>query len=273
MSVTSLPHLQNTDSLTIGSLTLNSRLILGTAQYPDPETLTQCLKTSETELATVAIRRIDLHSENEFSLMGLLQKMDLNLLPNTAGCYTAKEAILTAQLAAESLKTKRIKLEVIGDDYTLYPDSVELLKAAQALAKQGYEVYPYCSDDVVICQRLVDAGCVCVMPLASPIGSGRGLQNPNNLSLIRKKIELPIIVDAGIGTASDACKALELGADAVLVNTAVAKAGYPIAMAAAMRDAVKAGRQAIQAKRIPVKDYAQASTSNEGLIRMYNMKS
>lgn len=262
----------DTDSLKIGKLRLNSRLFLGTSQYPDLQTLVHCIQTSQTELATVGVRRVDLENRNEYSLLGLLKKEGVNLLPNTAGCFTAKEAILTAQLARESLETNRIKLEVIGDDYTLYPDSVELLKAAKTLVKIGFEVYPYCSDDVVLCQKLADAGCACVMPLASPIGSGRGLQNPYNLSLVRKKVQIPVVVDAGIGTASDACKAMELGMDAVLINTAVAKAGYPMKMARAMRDAIIAGRTAYLAKRIPVKDYAENSTTEDGKIRYYNMK-
>lgn len=260
------------DTLKIGSLELHSRLFLGTSQYPDLDTLQKCIQISKTELVTVGIRRVDLQSNNEFSLLGLLQKNNVNLLPNTAGCFTAKEAILTAQLSREALKTNRIKLEVIGDDYTLYPDSVELLKAAEELVKDGFEVYPYCTDDIVLCQRLADLGCVAVMPLAAPIGSGRGLQNPYNLSLIRKKIQLPIIVDAGIGTASDACKAIELGMDGVLINTAIAKAGYPIEMAQAMRDAIGSGRNAFLAKRIAVKDYAENSTTDEGKVKYYNMK-
>ena len=175
-------------------------------------------------------------------------------------------------MARESLQTNRIKLEVIGDDYTLYPDAVELLIAAEELVKDGFEVYPYCPDDVVTCQKLQDLGCVCIMPLGSPIGSGRGLQNPNGLALIRKKISLPLVVDAGIGTASDACQAMELGYDAILANTAVAKAGYPAEMAKALRDAVVAGRSAFNAQRIPKKTYAEASTTDGEAIKYYNMK-
>lgn len=260
------------DTLQIGGLTLNSRLFLGSSQYPDLDTLVRCISESRSELVTVGIRRVDLKSQNEYSLLGLLKQNNVKLLPNTAGCFTAKEAVFTAKLAREALQTNRIKLEVIGDDYTLYPDSVELLKAAEELVRDGFEVYPYCSDDVVLCQRLIEIGCVCVMPLASPIGSGRGLQNPYNLELIRKKISMPVIVDAGIGTASDACKAMEIGADGVLINTAIAKAGYPVMMATAMRDALVAGRAAYNAKRISVKDYAEASTTDEGRIEMYQMK-
>lgn len=269
--MTQTPHNDMNDKLTIGSLTLNSRLFLGSAQYPDPKTLIECIEASGTQMVTLGIRRMELSSSNPFSLINLLKEKNIHFLPNTAGCFTANEAVLTANLARESLKTNVIKLEVIGDDYSLYPDSIELLKAAEILVKQGFEVYPYCSDDVVICQKLIDAGCVCVMPLASPIGSGRGIQNPNNIEMIRKKITLPVIIDAGIGTASDACFAFELGADAVLINTAVAKAGFPVAMAKAMQNAVQAGRLAHHAKRIPLKDYAQPSTDTEGKIS-YQMK-
>lgn len=260
------------DTLAIGTLTVRSRLFLGTGGYPDPDTLLKCIDASGCALVTVGIRRIDVSRDNKYSLLNLLKEKGIPLLPNTAGCYTAKEAVLTAELAREALATNRIKLEVIGDDYTLYPDSVELIIAANTLVKKGFEVYPYCSDDVVICQRLADAGCVCVMPLAAPIGSGRGLQHPYNLSLIRRKVSLPIVIDAGIGTASDACRAMELGMDAVLVNSAIARAGYPIRMAKAMREAVTAGRAAYLARRIPVKDYAEVSTANEGRIEYYGRK-
>lgn len=256
------------DAFKIGSLTLQSRLFLGTSQYPDLATLAQCIITSATELVTIGIRRVNLAENGDYSLLGILGKNGVNLLPNTAGCFTAKEAVLTAKLAREALKTDRIKLEVIGDDYTLYPDSVELLLAAKELVKNGFEVYPYVSDDVVICQRLADLGCVCIMPLAAPIGSGRGLQNPYNLELICRKVGVPVIIDAGLGTASDACRALELGASAVLINTAIAKAGFPIQMAAAFREAVSAGRAAHLARRIAIKDCGVASTANTGKIKI-----
>lgn len=256
----------------IGTLELRSRLFLGSSQYPDPDTLAKCIETSGTHLVTVGIRRIDAKTQNEFSLIGLLQKLGVALLPNTAGCYTAKEAVLTAELSREALQTNRIKLEVIGDEYTLYPDSVELLKAAEELVKKGFEVYPYCSDDVILCQRLCDMGCVCVMPLGSPIGSGRGLQNPYNISIIKKKVSVPVIVDAGIGTASDACRAMELGVDGILINTAIAKAGYPVQMAQAMRDAVLSGRNAFQARRITMQEHADVSTPGDGKVEYYKMK-
>lgn len=259
-------------ALKIGQLILNNRLILGSSGYPDLKTFEDCVDAAESNLVTVGIRRVSLDTNDQNSLVGGLVQKGIHLLPNTAGCFNAKEAVLTAELSREALKTNRIKLEVIGDDYTLYPDSVELLKAADELVAKGFEVYPYCSDDLVLCQRLADLGCVCVMPLASPIGSGRGLQNPYNLELIRKKINVPVVVDAGIGTASDACKALELGADAVLVNTAISKAAYPIQMAKSLNHAVKAGRLAFEAGRIPIKDYATASTAEDGKI-VYRMKS
>lgn len=260
------------DVLKIGSLEIRSRLFLGTSAYPDLKSLQDSIKESGTELVTVGIRRMDLSTEDRFSFLGTLVDMGVNILPNTAGCYTATEAVLTAKLAREALKTDRIKLEVIGDDHTLFPDSVELLKAAEELVKDGFEVYPYCHDDIVLCQRLQDLGCVSVMPLASPIGSGRGIENPNRFEILRKKIQVPLIVDAGIGTASDVTQAFELGVDAVLLNTAVAKAGYPVTMASAMKAACEAGRLAYQAERIAKKAYAQASTTDEGKIKLYKEK-
>lgn len=256
----------------IGSLTLTSRVFLGTSGYPDLKTLQDCIALSGTELVTLGIRRISLQNQGPSSFLQSLQNTNVNFLPNTAGCFTAKEAILTAQLSREALKTNRIKLEVIGDDHSLYPDSVELLKAAEELAKQGFEVFPYCHDDPVLCERLIDVGCVCVMPLASPIGSGRGIENPARLKMLRKKIKQPIVIDAGLGTASDVTLAFELGMDAVLLNTAVAKAGYPEKMAKAVGKAASAGRLAYEAKRIPQKDYATASTNDDGKIELYKMK-
>ncbi len=251
--------------LTIGTTTLSSRLILGTALYSDPQTLLDCLAISQVDMVTVAMRRINSVSHSG-DFISLLRHRNLKFLPNTAGCKSSREAILTAQLAREALQTHRIKLEIIGDDHSLYPDGVELIKATQELTQLGFEVWPYCPDDVVICQRLIDNGAVCVMPLASPIGSGRGIQNPYNLELIRSRINKPIIVDAGIGTPSDATIALEMGCDAVLLNTAVAQAGHPIAMAEAFSHAVKAGYLAHSAGRIPKKTYAQASSPTTGKI-------
>lgn len=261
------------DNWQIGSLSLTSRLFLGSSQYPDLDVLRRCLQESETELVTVAIRRVDLKAlEKSGSLLGLLHELHINILPNTAGCYTAREAVLTAKLAREALGTLRIKLEVIGDDVSLYPDGTETLQAARELVRDGFEVFPYCPDDVVLCQRLADLGCVCVMPLASPIGSGRGLANPFNLALIRRKVKIPVVVDAGLGTASDACRCFEEGADAVLVNSAIARSGHPVLMAAAFRDAARSGRAAHRARRIAIREYAQASTSDAGKIEFYKMK-
>lgn len=262
----------NHDPLQIGSLSLTSRFFLGTANYPDVQTVCDCIDAGKTQLVTVGIRRISLSKNNRHSFLETIRKTGVHLLPNTAGCYTAREAVLTAHMAREALETSRIKLEVIGDDYTLYPDSVELLKAVEMLVKDSFEVFPYCTDDVVICQRLADLGCACVMPLAAPIGSGRGLQNPYNLELIKRKVSVPVVVDAGIGVPSDACRAMEMGLDAVLINTAVAQAGYPVQMAKAMRDAISAGRSAFLAKRIARKDYAQNSTPDENKIEFYQLK-
>lgn len=256
----------------IGSLTLASRLFLGTSGYPDLACLKQSILASGTQLITVGIRRIDLTAQDAFSFLHTLKTLPVNFLPNTAGCFTAEEAVFTAHLAREALKTNRIKLEVIGDDHSLYPDNIETLRAAQMLVQQGFEVYPYCSDDVVLCQKLIDLGCVCVMPLASPIGSGLGIENPRRLEMLRKKISLPIVVDAGIGCASDTCLAFELGMDAILLNTAVAKAGYPVQMATAMRLAAQSGRDGFLARRIPKKDYAEASTPDAGKVEFYKMK-
>lgn len=254
------------DALQIAGLELTSRLFLGTSRYPSLEVMTDALAESKTELVTVSIRRIDIAAASQSG--GLLDAVigQYALLPNTAGCYTAKDAILTAQLARESLETDLIKLEVIGDDKTLLPDSVELLKAARALVADGFKVLPYCTDDPILCMRLQDAGCAAVMPLGSPIGSGMGIQNPYNFQIIRERIEVPVIVDAGIGTASEAAFAMELGCDGVLLNTAISGARDPVLMAAAFRDAVSAGRAAFLAGRIPKQTHATASSPTDGLI-------
>ncbi len=256
-----------TDLLDIGSLSLGSRLIMGTSRYPNPQVMLDALDASGTELVTVAIRRINLQDTSEESFLDLLMSRGFNLLPNTAGCYTAKEAVLVAQLAREALETDRIKLEVIGDDETLLPDVEQLLRAASQLVNDGFQVYAYSNDDPITCRKLADLGCAAVMPLASPIGSGQGLINPYNLQLIREFVEAtPLIVDAGIGTASDAARAMELGYDGVLLNTAVSDAQHPVLMASAMRRAVDGGRMAYRAGRIPRRFYAQASSPAEGRI-------
>jgi thiazole synthase len=257
------------DWLRIGELKLKSRLLLGTSGYPNPQTMLESLAASGSQLVTVAIRRVNLSDHSEESFLDLLQSLPVNLLPNTAGCYTAREAILVAEMAREALETNLIKLEVIGDDETLLPDVEQLLKAASELIRSGFTVMAYSNDDPITCRKLADMGCAAVMPLASPIGSGMGIVNPYNLQLIRTLVpNIPLIVDAGIGTASDAAKAMELGYDGVLLNTAVSKAKHPVQMAAAMRHAVLGGRLAWQAGRIPQRFYAQASSSMEGRIQI-----
>ncbi|MDX1420905.1 MAG: thiazole synthase [Rubricoccaceae bacterium] len=258
------------DPWEVAGLTLRSRVLLGTSRYPSLQVLLDSLDASGAELATVAVRRVDLGEVGEEeSLLGALLARGVHVLPNTAGCYTAREAVLTAQLAREALETDLVKLEVIGDDETLYPDAVELLRAAAELVADGFQVLAYCGDDPVTARRLADLGCAAVMPLAAPIGSGMGLVNPYALRLIREQLPgVPLVVDAGIGTASDAARALELGYDGVLLNPAVAGAEHPALMAAAVRHAVEAGRLAYRAGRIPRRLYARASTPSTGLIEV-----
>jgi len=252
------------DRLVIAGEVIPGRLWMGTARYPSPEVLVMALEAGRAGLVTVSVRRVDLkHPEHTF-LDLLIGKY--RLLPNTAGCYTAEEAIFMAQLAREALGTNWIKLEVIGDDRLLWPDSEELLKAARELVKADFVVLAYAPDDPIVCRRLADIGCAAVMPLASPIGSGQGIRDAERLLLIRELIpDRPLVVDAGIGSPADACLAMELGYDAVLVNTAIAEAERPVAMAAAMRDAVDAGRRAYRAGRIPRVSYARPSSPKGGL--------
>ena len=254
------------DSLKIADRTLQSRLILGSARYPNPETMLEALRASGTEMVTVAIRRVNLKDTSGENLIQLLRREKYFILPNTAGCFTATEAVLTAHLAREALETNWIKLEVIGDDETLFPDVPELLKAAEQLISEGFVVLPYCNDDPVTCKKLARLGCPAVMPLGAPIGSGMGIRNPYNLRIIREIVDTPVIVDAGVGTASDVAVAMELGCDGVLLNTAVAEAAHPVEMARAMRLAGEAGRLAYLAGRIPKKLYASASSPLEGMI-------
>ena len=251
--------------LTIAGKTFRSRLILGTGKYADYETMARALAASGTEMVTVAVRRIDLNDRSEKSMLAYIDRDQYHLLPNTAGCYTAKEAVLTAELAREALGTNWIKLEVIGDEKTLFPDNRELLKAAEILLNKGFIVLPYTNDDPVVCKKLQEMGCHAVMPLGAPIGSGAGIRNPWNIRIILEQATVPVIVDAGVGTASDVTIAMELGCDGVLMNTAVAQAKNPVAMAHAMRHAVVAGRLAYLAGRIPRKLYAQASSPMEGI--------
>jgi len=255
------------DPWTLGGRVFHSRLLLGTSRYPDLQTLLDAIDASGSEIVTVAIRRIDLDDATGEGLLDLIAERPLTLLPNTAGCQTAKDAILTAQLAREALETDWIKLEVIGDDRTLFPDVEHTLRAADELVRDGFQVFAYTNDDPITCRKLADLGVAAVMPLGAPIGSGAGLRNPYNLRIIRETLpDIPLIVDAGIGTASDAARAMELGMDGVLLNTAVAEAERPVAMARAMRLGVEAGRLARGAGRIPERLYAQASSPVEGLI-------
>jgi thiazole synthase len=254
------------DTFILANRKFRSRLMVGTARYPDMETMCRAIKASGAEIITAAIRRINLEEKGKNSV---LEHLDLNkhfLLPNTAGCYTAKEAVLCAHLAREALGTNWIKLEVIGDEKTLLPDNTELLRAAELLIRDGFVVLPYCNDDLIVCKKLADLGCAAVMPLAAPIGSGLGIRNLHNLQLIRENISIPVIIDAGIGTASDAIIAMELGVDGLLINTAIAKSRHPVPMARAMNLACHAGRLAYLAGRIPKSLYATPSSPTTGRI-------
>jgi thiazole synthase len=252
------------DALVIAGQSFASRLFIGTSGYPNQQVMLDALAASGAELVTVAIRRINLDGSGE-NLIDLLEG-HYRLLPNTAGCATARDAILTAQLAREALGTDWIKLEIIGDRETLHPDSEQLIAATETLVREGFTVLPYCSDDPVVCRKLAAAGAAAVMPLGSPIGSGMGLCNPYNVELICRRSPVPVILDAGIGTASDAALAMELGCAGVLLNSAVAKSLDPRRMAGAMRDAVAAGRAAFLAGRIPKRAYAEPSSPQLGLV-------
>jgi thiazole synthase len=254
------------DLLQIGSHTFRSRLFIGTGKYKDVAQTRAALEASGAEVVTVALRRVDLKDRGAGSMMELVTSKRWTILPNTAGCYTADEAIRTLRLARELGIADLVKLEVIGDPKTLYPDNEQTLEAARVLVKEGFTVLPYCIDDPILCKKLEDAGCAAVMPLAAPIGSGLGIRNPYNLKIILEQAKVPVIVDAGVGTASDAAIAMELGCDGVLMNTAVALAEDPILMARAMKEAVSAGRLAFRAGRMPKKLYAAASSPAAGLI-------
>jgi thiazole synthase len=258
------PELQTDDTFVLAGRAVPSRLLLGTGGMTSPEALRSALVGSGTSMATVAVRRVD--PTTRHSLVDLLTELGIDVLPNTAGCFTAADAVLTAKLAREAFGTEWVKLEVIGDDRTLLPDAVELVAAAEELVDDGFVVLPYCSDDPVAARRLEQAGCAAVMPLGSPIGSGLGIRNPHNIGLIVEQAGVPVVLDAGIGTASDACLAMELGCDAVLVASAVTRAHRPGLMARAMADAVIAGREARGAGRITRRFYAEASSSFEGMI-------
>ena len=260
---------QTQDTLTIAGRTLHSRLLLGTGGFPSLELMAEAISASATELVTVALRRLGAAhvdgSQSKGSLIDVLSGAGVELLPNTAGCRTARDAVLTARLAREAFATDWIKLEVIGDEDTLLPDAPELLRAAEELVDEGFVVLPYTTDDPVLARRLQDIGCSAVMPLGSPIGSGMGIRNPYNIALIREAVSVPVVLDAGVGTASDATLAMELGCDAVIVASAISRAEDPVRMAHAMRHAVQAGRLARTAGRIPRRHYARASTPDEGL--------
>jgi thiazole synthase len=247
----------------LGGREWSSRLIAGTGGFRSLAQMEAALQAAGTEIVTVALRRIDPASEG--SVLDVIDRLGLFVLPNTAGCYTARDAVRTAKLAREAFGTDWIKLEVIGDDRTLFPDAVELLDAAEQLVGDGFTVLPYTNDDPILARRLEEAGCAAVMPLGSPIGSGAGIRNPYNIAIITERAEVPVILDAGIGTASDAAQALELGCDAVLAASAIFGASDPVAMATALRRAVEAGHLARRAGRIPRRTHAEASTAYEGL--------
>ncbi len=251
------------DPLAIGGETFTSRLLLGTGGAPSLESLERAIRASGTQLVTVALRRVEASSSG--AMLEVLDRCGVRLLPNTAGCRTAREAVLTARLAREAFGTPWVKLEVIGDEHTLLPDPIELFDAAEQLVAEGFTVLAYTTDDPILGRRLADAGCAAVMPLGSPIGSGLGIRNPHNIALLRDAVSVPVVLDAGIGTASDAALAMELGCDAVLLASAVTRARDPERMALAMRAGVEAGRLARGAGRIPRRWHAEASTPMAGL--------
>ncbi len=267
-----MQHGVTQDPLVIAGRSFRSRLIVGTGKYPDVETTERAVEASGAEIVTVALRRVNLDDRSSGSLMSLLLRKGWLVLPNTAGCYTADEAIRTLRLARElglgatTDGGTMVKLEVIGDAKTLYPDNEQTLEAARRLVDEGFTVLPYCMDDPILCRKLEDVGCAAVMPLAAPIGSGLGIRNPHNLEIILEQAHVPVIVDAGVGTASDVAVAFELGCHGVLVNTAIAHARAPVLMAEAMREAVSAGRKAFLAGRMPRRRYANASSPTAGLV-------
>src|SRR5580704_18121408 len=254
------------DPFVLAGRSFESRLIVGTGKYKDAAETERALDASGAEVVTVALRRVDLADRSSGSLMALLRRKKWLVLPNTAGCFTGDEAVRTLRLARELGIAEMVKLEVIGDERTLYPDNEQTLEAARVLVKEGFVVLPYCIDDPIVCRKLEDIGCAAVMPLAAPIGSGLGIRNPHNLAIILESARVPVIVDAGVGTASDCAVAMELGCDGVLMNTAIAHAKDPVLMAEAMREAVRAGRKAFLAGRMTQTKYANASSPTKGLI-------
>jgi thiazole synthase len=254
----------NDDVWQLAGRTWRSRLIVGTGKYKDADETKACLAASGAEIVTVALRRVDLAAKD--NLLSWIDRDRYTLLPNTAGCYTADDAVRTLRLARELGIADLVKLEVIGDAKTLLPDNEQTLVAAKMLIAEGFTVLPYCTDDPIVCRKLQELGCAAVMPLAAPIGSGLGIRNPHNLALIIEEAKVPVIVDAGVGTASDAAVAMELGCDGVLMNTAIAQAKHPVAMAEAMRLGILAGRKAFLAGRMPRRMHAHASSPTVGLI-------
>lgn len=255
----------STDTLIIAGKEFTSRLMVGTGKYASMGQMVRAIELSGAQIITVAVRRVNLDRSKE-SLLDHIDLKKYTLLPNTAGCYTADDAVRTCRLAREAGMSDFVKLEVLGDERTLFPDNEELLKAAKILVKEGFTVLPYTSDDPIMCKKLEDLGCAAVMPLGAPIGSGLGIRNPYNLKIILDTVKVPVIVDAGVGTASDAAVAMELGCDGVLMNTGIAGAQDPLAMAEAMNLAVRAGRLAYRAGRIPRKLFATASSPLDGMI-------
>lgn len=260
-----MPTTQSADALVIAGRAFHSRLIVGTGKYPSHPIMRAAHEAAGTEMVTVAVRRVDISRRTE-SLLDYIDTTRIFLLPNTAACFTAEDAIRTAHLGREAGLSDWVKLEVIGDERTLFPDNEALLEATKVLVKDGFTVLPYTNDDPIICRKLEDAGAAAVMPLGAPIGSGLGIQNPNNIRIIKAQARVPVIVDAGVGTASDATIAMELGVDGVLMNTAIAGAEDPVRMAHAMRLAVESGRLAFTAGRIARKMYATASSPLEGVV-------
>jgi thiazole synthase len=254
------------DRFEIAGRAFTSRLLIGTGKYPSHQVMQQAHAASGAEVVTVAVRRVNITDRGKESLLDYIDPQRYFLLPNTAACYTAEDAIRTARLGREVGLSHWVKLEVIGDERTLFPDNEALLEATKVLVKEGFVVLPYTNDDPVMCRKLEDAGAAAVMPLGAPIGSGLGIQNPNNIRIIKEQARVPVIVDAGVGTASDATFAMELGADAVLMNTAIALAQDPVAMARAMKLGVEAGRLAFRAGRIPRRSHASASSPMDGTI-------
>ena len=258
--------MQKKDSLKIGKHIIRSRLIVGTGKYKNFKQTAEAVKASGADMVTVAVRRVNILDKRKPVLMDYLNPKKIIYLPNTAGCFNSKDALRTLRLAREMGGWKLVKLEILGDKKTLYPNMIETLKSTEILVKEGFQVMVYCSDDPIIAKKLEDVGASAIMPLASPIGSGRGIKNTLNLSIIINNAKVPVIVDAGIGTASDATIAMELGCDGVLINTAIAKARNPIVMANSMKHAVIAGRQSYLAGRIRMQDYGSASSTSKGLI-------